>query len=483
MGGAMDNTRVTLSTQVMLEIEEALNYPCFLGFPMGVTISDAMTIANNSGNWGWSWRSSLTHWLHLRYWHERILQGFKSSSALGSVTGRIVFFMSSKRVDLNTLILPLVEEYGPDKSIVLCPFSSLQAKLPEQTPQVLCDEFSKIDSRVWKQEYSRCAPKWRERLNQVKARHAVPENLANFLLCHLKVQSRRVMESNLFLDVINPKAVVTDYDRGSRASCLVLCARQRKIPVITMIHGALSPYPSYGYAPVLADYVCCWGKMHEQNLLKHGVDRKRLVLTGCQSMSRKIEAKKELALSKIGLAANKPVVLLATSPIYLEDRKKYTVAFCDAMSKLSMLKAIVRLHPSENISDYQELIDKFPSVAFLPNIALSRDESLAAVDLVVMHESGFGNEALLKGKLVVILDVLSTPLRMGREFIEMAGCPSARGSDELELVIRKIFADSQWKDELVKKAERYILDFCQSYGQEAINNVCRVIDHAIKRPE
>lgn len=480
MSGAMESNRVSLSPAIMLEIEEALNCPGFFGIPVGATINDALTLANNSGKWTWSWRSSVTHLLHLRYWYERLLQRSIRQRDIEPLTGRIVFTMYSKRADLNALMLPLVENYGADESIVLSPFSSTQAQLPAQTPFLLCDGLSKFDIRVWRREFARCAPTWQNRLNQVNEKHTVPKNLTRFLLHHLEVQTRRIMEANRLLDAIKPKTVVTEFDRGSRASCLVLAARQRRIPVVTMVHGALTPYPSYGYAPILADYVCCWGALHQQNLMDHGVDRTRLALTGCQSLSREIEAKRDLALMKIGLPADKPVILLATSPINLSDRKKYAQVFCNAMCKLPAMIAVVRLHPSENISDYQELLNEFPSVQFLSNTALSRDEALAATDLVVMHESGFGNEALLKGKLVAILDVLTTPLRMGREFIEMAGCPSARNAEELEAVISRVITDVSWRSELLVKAEEYVRSYCSSYGQVAVNNVCRVIDHAVE---
>jgi hypothetical protein len=472
--------RITLPPEVMLEIEEALNYPRFFGIPVGVTINDALIIANNSGKWTWSWLSRVSYSLRLRYRYECFLQrsiGFKD---LSLCVGQIVFTICSDRADLKAFILPLVENYGSDKSIVIGPFASMQAQLPKQTPFVLWDEFSKIDTKAWRDEFNLCAPTWRHRLDQVMEKHSVPQYVADFLLSHLQVQTRRIMAADQFLDVINPKAIVTEADRSARPSCLVLAARHRGIPAVTMVHGALTPYPSYGYTPILSNYVCCWGKLHKQSFMEHGVNEEQLIVTGCQSLSRTLDAKKDSACLKVGLPLDKPVVLLATSPIKLENRKNYAYVFCAAMSKLPEMSAIVRLHPSENIAEYQELIDKFPSVKFLTNIAMSRDESLAVADIVVIHESSFGNEALLKGKLVVILDVLATPLRIGKKYIEIAGCPSAQSSDELVTVIRKILASFDWRKELHAKAEQYTLQYCDSFGQDAVNNVCRVIDHAIE---
>jgi hypothetical protein len=214
--------------------------------------------------------------------------------------------------------------------------------------------------------------------------------------------------------------------------------------------------------------------------LEHGVNHESLIVTGCQSISRVLDVKQDVARLKVGLPVDKPVVLLATNPIRLEDRLKYALVFCIAMSKLPEMSAIVRLHLAENITEYQELVDRFPQVMFLSNSMISQDESLAAADLVVNHESSFGIDALLKGKLVVILDVLTTPLKVGREMIELAGCPSAKSSGELESLLRKMIVEDDWKKELHEKAEQYALQYCYSYGQDAINNVCRVINNAIE---
>lgn len=481
----MANKRITLSPEVMLEIEEALNYPCFFGSPVGATINEALIIAHAYDKWVLSWRSRIAHYLKVAYYlrsrYQRFLQRSFRPMDFSCYADRIVFTWLFDRSDLKAFVLPLVENYGFDNSIVVGPLVSMQSQWPDQTTFISWDEFPAIDMNAWKREFVHCAPTWRHRLSQVLEKHSVPLYVADFLMRHLQIQTRRIMAAHRFLDVISPKAIVTEYDRSGRSSCLALAAKQRGIPVITMVHGAaLRSYPSYGYAPILSDYVCCWGNQHKNKLIEHGVNQEHLVITGCQALSRTLEAKKNLVLLKAGLPVDKPVVLLATSAIKLEDRKHYAWIFCDAMSRLPEMTAIVRLHPGENITEYQEIVEKFPMIAFLSNAAMSKEESLTAADIVIIHETSFGIEALLMGKLVIILDVLAIPLTIGKELIEMAGCPGVKSSDELELVIRKIFSSDNSRKELYAKAEQYALQFCVSYGQDAVNNVCQVIDHAIE---
>lgn len=472
-----NSKRITLTPEVFLEIEAALDVPLFFGIPVGVTLNETLIVELYNAKRVWYLRHRVTNFLRNIY--KRFQQPPFSSRDLSQYKGRIVFTWLFDRADLKELILPLVQSYGHDNTVVVAPLASMQLQMPAQNAFVTFDEFPKIDMKVWRSEFDRCLPIWRYQLNRVMRKHSVKPDVEEFLLFCLQVQTKHIMAASHFIEAVKPKAIVTEYDRGAMSSGLVLVARQRGIPTVTMIHGALEPYPSYGFAPILSNFACCWGEAHKRNLLEHGVNHESLVITGCQSISRTLDVKQDAARLKIGLLADKPVVLLATNPIQLKDRLKYALAFCTAMSKLPEMSAIVRLHPAENITEYQELVDRFPQVLFLSNSTISRDESLAAADLVVNHESSFGIDALLKGKLVVILDVLTSPLKVGRELIELAACPSVKSSGELESVIRKIIVDDDWKKALHERAEQYALQYCDSYGQEAVKNVCQVINNAM----
>lgn len=470
---------IKLTPAVLQEIEAALDAPLFLGIPVGVTLNEALIVSLYNARRVWSIRARVTN--YLRYIYQRFQQPSFSSKDYTRYKGRVIFTWLFDRVDLKELILPLVENYGHGTSVVVAPLAVMQAQIPEKSAFLTFDEFPKIDIKIWRSEFDKCLPTWKHQLKQVLHKHSLPQDIAEFLLCRLQVQTKRIMAASEFIDIISPKAIVSEYDRSAMSSCLILAAKQKGIPAITLIHGAsLETYPSYGFAPILSNFICCWGEAHKRILLEHGVDHESLVITGCQGISKTLDAKQDTARLKIGLPINKPVILLATNPIEAEDKLKYALAFCTAMSKLSEISAIVRLHPAEKKSEYQELIEKFPQIMFLSNATMSRDESLAVADIVVNHESSFGIDALLKGKLVIILDVLTTPLKVANYMIELAGCPCAKNPDELELAVKKIIQDDNWKKELHKKSEQYCNLYCDSYGQDATNNVCQVIDHTIE---
>jgi hypothetical protein len=480
MSALKDNKNISLSHEVLLEIEEALNFPQFFGIPVGATLNDILVVALSDGNHVWNWRSRLRDYLRYRY--QLFHQPFTKLKDFSFYKRRIIFTWLFDRSDLKAFVFPLVKNYDHGDLVVVGPTATMQGQLPDQTEFILWDDFPKIDMKVWRREFGRCVPSWRHRLKQVLGKHSIPQYVEEFLMSHLQVQTQRVLSAGQFLDVVEPRVIVTEYDRNTHTSCLLLVASKRGIPSVTMVHASAMPYPSYGFAPLLSNYACCWGEVHRKKFIAYGVNQDQLVITGCQATSRLLGAEKNSACLKVGLPGDKPVVLLATSPIKLEDRKKYTSIFCAAMSNLPEVSAVVRLHPAENIAEYQQVIDKFPSVAFFSNTAMTRDESLAAAEIVVSHESSFGIDALLKGKLVVVLDLddLSIPLKIGKELIEIAGCPSVRNADQLESVVRKIFKDDLWRRELHAKGNRYAEEHCYSYGQDAVKNVCQVIDKAIE---
>ena len=60
---------------------------------------------------------------------------------------------------------------------------------------------------------------------------------------------------------------------------------------------------------------------------------------------------------------------------------------------------------------------------------------------MVVQNSGVGGDALVKGKLVVVLSVDGAPLGHGAELVQKAGCPLASSSDDLFYEIQQLLSD------------------------------------------
>jgi hypothetical protein len=169
------------------------------------------------------------------------------------------------------------------------------------------------------------------------------------------------------------------------------------------------------------------------------------------------------------------MVLLATSPILPDNKKRLARVFCEGMKDHNGLSAAVRLHPSEKLNEYSEEVTAFPAVKFLTNHTWTLDEALAAADVVVCHDSGVGNDALIKGKPAVVLDVLPVSLGNGKDLVENGGCPRARSAPELSEIVTGIISNPVFRQRLRGRGESYVEKFCAAFGQDAARNIAEEV--------
>ncbi len=133
----------------------------------------------------------------------------------------------------------------------------------------------------------------------------------------------------------------------------------------------------------------------------------------------------------------------------------------------SRVSGIVRLHPSEDLASYESMIARHPTVSFVENRRASLDEALAASDIVVVRASGFGSDALVKRRPVVVLSPDQTPTGYDLDLTELAGCPHAHDSDELAAVLGRMARDPAFRAEREIDAEHFVTQFCAAFGNES----------------
>ncbi len=104
--------------------------------------------------------------------------------------------------------------------------------------------------------------------------------------------------------------------------------------------------------------------------------------------------------------------------------------------------------------------------------------ALAAADIVVVHSSGLGSDALVKRRLTVVLDTIDFPLGHGQDLIEQGGCPRARSADELRAILLRLLSDPQQRQRCERSREDFVAAFCSFFGDEAAR---RIADHVLGR--
>jgi hypothetical protein len=460
------------------EMEAALSNPLFFGIPLGATLNDRFVTAFDDGFEEWQRRRK---WLRrLLYHRHRISPKTHRSTGATAAPGRVLVTWSAPSHRYDRLLLPVLERFDEGECFVLHAQDGVAQMVPAGIPHLPYREVMDFDVRAWRREYERCWPSWKRTIRDACARYAFPEGAFELLSLELMVASQRVLGCLGFLEAHRPSAILTEYDRMAPWASLVLAARKLGIPSLTLVHGVIER-DAFGFSPVLADHILCWGELDRGMLLDAGEPPSKVTVAGCPRLSRDLPSPSLEGRRRLGIDHDRPVAMLATSP---EDiRFELAEAFCRAIEQLPGMSGVVRLHPSEDLTSYQTMIARHPTVSFVENGRASVDEALAATNFVVVHTSGFGSDALVKRKPVVVLSPDQEPTGHDLDLIELAGCPHAHDSDELAAVLGRMAQDSTFRAEREIAAEHFVTRFCAAFGNESADLTAAAVRAVADRRE
>ena len=211
-----------------------------------------------------------------------------------------------------------------------------------------------------------------------------------------------------------------------------------------------------------------------------GQDPAKLTIGGCPRLTRDLPADPQEVRNRLKIDPSQRVVMLGTSPAPPSELRLLAEWFCEAMHKIDGASGIVRLHPSEKLEFYADIARAHPQVRFMDNSQFSLDESLAATDVVVVHCSGLGGDALVKRRLAVVVEIPDAPLGHGKDLIEQAGCPRAANPAELAASLRELLFDEDARCRHFAAAERFVEDFCACFGQDSARRISESILQTIR---
>jgi len=465
--------------EVLRDIEAQLSQPLFRGMPIGPTLGNlcALQLYEGHGNW-----NRLTRWKDrarkIKYFFRRP-SGRAEISALPQ--GRILVTCMTGNFRVTELVLPVLKELRPERCVVIGGTPEVLSRVPPGTAAICWDQALPFDAAAWRADYRKCRPAWQQTLRALCRKHRLPPGVYDRLALHILVASRDLAGCLEFLHAIRPSAVVTDYDRNDNWSRLVLCARQLGIPTLSLVHGVINDQ-AVTFVPVLADKIFCWGEIQRQQLIAAGEKRAEILIGGCPRLRRDLSVTPAEARTRLGLPVEKPVIVLGTTPVKECDRREMAELFCVAAAAVPGVSAMVRLHPSEQLDAYAPVAKRHPNVRFLRNRDATLDEALAAADIVVVPNSGFGSDALVRRRLVIVLDLPTMRLGHGRELIEQAGCPRATNAQELAAAIQDLLTNEAERQRHFAAAERYVTDFCAFFGGDSARRIAAVVGETLIPP-
>jgi glycosyltransferase involved in cell wall biosynthesis len=462
--------------EVLRDIEAQLSLPLFRGIPVGPALGNICAIELYEGHGNWSFAARCKDRLRRLKYFLRPACGGAAMPALPQ--GRILVTWMYDSFRTNELVLPVLKELGPERCVVVCGTPDLLSRVPTGAAAVSWAQARHFDIPAWRADYRTCRAAWQQCVRALCQKHRLPHGAYDRLLFHVLVTTRNLAACLELLRTVRPSAVVTEYDRNDKWSCLVLCARRLGIPTFSLVHGVINDQ-AVTFVPVLADKIFCWGEIQRRQLLAAGEKRAEILLGGCPRLTRDLSVTQADARTRLGLPVEKPVVMLGTTPVRDRDCRQMAELFCGAMDSLSGISAVVRLHASEHLDTYAPVAQRHPNVHFLMNRDATLDEALAAADIIVVPNSGLGSDALVKGRLTIVLDLPTMRLGHGRELIEQAGCPRAANAEELAAAIERLLTNESERQRHFAAAERYVEDFCAFFGQDSARRIAAIVGESL----
>jgi len=458
-----------------LEIELALSKYEFDGLPLGSALTDLLgsailrkTVSSSMKAYGKELLGYAVHHLKVVEQHG---SGNQAIPATGG--GRILVGLISHRTYHRTWVPRFVQYLGADRVWVFSNDEVLRSGLPTGALASKWCELPPLEMKLWRAEYARVSSSWRSELRRLRHRCGISRTTEIGLMHGLLVASQRVLRFGRLLDTARPGAVLVEYDRNVRGACLVLAARRRGIPTFTLLHGVING--PFGYTPVVADTVLCWGDFQRTQLIELGTPAERIHVVGFERLEDGLVVDGAAVRKRLGIPGDVLVVVLATNPIGERGRQKLVRFFCEAVSRAPGVVGMVRLHPSEELEDYREVADAFPGIRFTANSDLPAEAVFALSDVIVVHSSGFGAEGLVRGKPCAVLDVLDSPLGHGMDLVRHAGAPRLGGVSELVSFLARYREDEGFRRELKEDALKFAGEMFAARGEAACRNIAKAV--------
>lgn len=463
------------ATDAAWELERRLSRLAFRGVPIGPGLSGALDNVIRWRETSWSLRETSKN--RARYVYHQVYLRKRPPLRAYPRDDRVLVTWISPSFRFHDLVLPVAEHLGYENCTILYDSPEMAGLLPFGATGIDAQQVvGCYDTRAWRRDYARLWKTLKPELKRATRELPLPSGCYELVADVVVTLTQTIAGFEGFLRRSRIGAILTDFDRYPGWSPLVLLAGSLGLRTYTLVHGVFDE-TCVAYYPVLADKIFCWGRISEAMLVSAGVHPDRVIIGGCPRMTRDLPMLPVDARARIGLDTVRPVVVLANQYSPLERHQlKLAETFCRTLAGMSGLSGVVRLHPVDKIERYAGLMARFPSVRFMTSEDVSLDDTLAAADVVVVHSSGVGSDALVKRRLVVVLDVIDQPLQHGQDLVDRAGCPRATSVESLQAVLTQLFGEAEVRRDYERRREEYVEAFCAYYGDDSAR---RIADHVL----
>lgn len=457
--------------QQILQLENELNTITFDGIPVGGLLADFMyqslyfhSQPTGTKEWGMSWLS------YARYINQPVN---KTPSTPIPANIKYLYAYTGNVPKNNAFCSPLLGYFSHDEFGFI---STPGQQNPEwgAWPFIEVNGLDAANQIEWKQCYQAFLPHFKKVLQVASHAYKMPSSVVRRFRHAILVQTRKYIQAKNLIKNTGIKVIITDHDRQLMTSCLILAAKKVGITTYTFVHG--STFPPDDYYPLLADYMLCWSENQKQQMLGVGVPAEKMIVTGNQKLTRTFTVDKKELRTRYNIPVDADVILLATNPIRYEEKIRFAEEACKAICSNNRF-ALLRIHPSENKSDYAELETRYVGqMKITGSYEQTVDESLAMSDKVVCHNTALLLEALIKNIPVHAFapSWVSFPLGMSKDAGDVDAISISTTTVELIQQLESGISHTRQQ-----ASERYLNNICAYFGSDAAQRVVNLMKNHV----
>lgn len=275
-------------------------------------------------------------------------------------------------------------------------------------------------------------------------------------------------------DTLEPDAVVVAQDQTGFEKAMIMIAHQRHALTVAIDHGIGLYRSPGGLPPALARMLAVYGTECKR-LADPAVPT--IVTVGNDDLvdfARRVQScDRESLRERIGVGSpSVSVILFAAGPyvnliprVEPSETNEILQAICRVAGKLENGVVLVRLHPGTSAYESAEvkrgIVEEYNRGNVLLDPGFTAAEALAASDIVVTVQSGFGVEAVAAQKPLVVFDPTRTDT-VGY----LRGGAGVGAHDECGLLraLQAIIDDPGYRSNLLQSGERFIRERVVGFG-------------------
>ncbi len=243
---------------------------------------------------------------------------------------------------------------------------------------------------------------------------------------------------------------------------LNLIARTNRIPSVTLQHGLILDRDLFCHTPISATKKAVWGTAVQDWYRNTGYPESRIAVVGSPRFdvitNRQWSNKNDLC-KKLGIPSDKKIMTYATGT----DRNALVPLIVEGLKTIPEIFLVLSLHPSEApiLNQYQQLIGDYADCRVVRYGEIGLYDTLSGSDFFITHCSTAGLEAMLFKLPVITIEPSPPPFSYG----DLKASLKVSNADELHQVVKRLIADSNFREQAVQQYQPFISRYCIPDGE------------------